>query len=268
MEKIFQDKTNEEWLEIRESLGLRYCKNVNLSENFMENYFLEMERLIKEIKTNPYVSTLNEDDKKQLIQNLYELDGMLVLYNNNMTKYCKYMNKTYNLYDTDKEYDFNYIFITGYGGFLHCHNYNKYLSWGNYFSPLLFEKYYMLMVESIEEFVKNRGSKPPRHIYKLVEEKECFRIEVYEYFTYKDIPHERGAHLYLPYYHQINIPTRSLEEYDEYYKEIYGRDYELYYKTFKDEIWPIVQWIYENRKDFVDTNNNEKYIISKNDLTK
>ena len=255
--------SNEEWLKIRESLGLRYCKNVELSENFMENYFVEMEHLIKKIKENSYISTLNEEDKKRLISDLYELDGMLVLYNSNMTKYCKYMNETYNLYDTNKKYDFEYIYITGYGGFLHCHNFNKYLSWGNYFSPLLFKKYYMLMVESIEEFVKNRGSKPPTHIYKLVEEKDFFRIEVYEYFTYKDIPHERGAHLYLPYYHQINIPTRSFEEYSAYYKDYYGMDKE----NFTNVVWPIIEWIYENRKEFIDTNNVEKYIICKKDLS-
>lgn len=234
---------NEEWIELRKQLGLRYCNNIKTCENFLEQYFVEMQRLIDEIKNNPYE---NKEDESKLKSDLYELDGMFVLYKYNMRYYFDYINTKFNLYNTENQISYPYVHIS----FFHSHSFNKYLSWKNYFSPALFEGYYLKVVDAIEEFVQSRGEKLPKYLYNLREgEFGYFFVEKYEYFDWKDIPHERGANLSLPNYHQISGFHGKLEDYEKLYYRWFSRkkDFEECFNRFIETEWPIRQWITENR---------------------
>jgi len=261
--------SNEEWVGIREKIGLSYCFRIDNCDNFFEKYFLEMERLINEIKNNPYES---EEDESKLKEDLYELDGMFILYDRNMTKYFHYINERFQLYDAGQILEYPHVNVS----FPYSHNFNKYLNWGNYFSPVLFENYYLKIVDAIDGFVKSRGTKIPKYLYNLRESKDSFFIETYEYFNWKDIPHERGAHLSLPRYHQISGPNGTLEDYELLYRKWFpkDKDFKQCFSRFLESEWPIRQWITNNRpevsheiihkKDCIKIWENERYMEDMN----
>lgn len=235
--------TKKQWEEL--SKKLYYCKNINPENSFFEEYFKEMNRLIIEIKQNPYPYSLEEEDKQKLKSDLYNLDGMFITYYSNMLKFCIYMNETFHLYDTENEFDFLLHKIN----YPHSHNFNKYLSWGDYFSPELFKEYYMLIVDAIEEFLKNKGEFHPKYLYNLIEGTTGFLVEKYEYLTWDMIPHEKGTNLSLLEYHKISGPHGTKENYEKFYRHYYKneKEFERVFYNFLERVWPIRVWISENR---------------------
>ena len=149
---------DQEWNEILKSVYMNF--KLPNTGNFQESYFNEMKDLINKIKTNKYINTLDENQEDELKENLHKLGSMFYLYDSCMKKYKK----------NHPEFEYEKLELFSYYSLPCSHNYNVYLS-KNIFSPLLFQKYYMLMVNVIESFVDSRGD-TPKYLYNLIKLKK------------------------------------------------------------------------------------------------
>lgn len=225
-----------EWQKILDDLNIDIETNIEFTGNFKQDYFRTMKSLVDSIKSNPYMESRKKEDKKKLTSDLYTLGRMFYGYRGNVNKYYEKYDK--NNYDKECIPKWNTQ-----GGYLPTsHNYNTYLQ---YMTPALYEHYYLLQVNVIEEFIHS-FAKQPKYLYELhkLDGKTWF-VSKLELFMREDIDIE-GDNLRLPEYYSINKKLMDLS----YYKELYRKCLiEHRFPLFVEEEYPILQWIEENRKN-------------------
>ena len=244
-------KTNsivdKEWEEILKSMNIRYpIKNTG---NFIEDYFNTMRMYIKKIRNTTYFQTLNHEDEKELKSNLYNLGGMFVCFWTNVNNYR-------NKYD--ETIDFQYketknTFLPG------GHNYNAFLSKYYKMTPNLFENFYSKYIDSIEEFVNNKG-KLPKYLYNIIKSDNYYFVQKLQLFRLEDVPQklkEKHKYLSLPNYYQINGKLGEREVYEKMFK---NDKTTCYRDAFFDNEYPILEWINHNIYEDTPITKEEKFL--------
>ena len=108
-----------------------------------------------------------------------------------------------------------------------------------YLTPIMFDNYYLKIVDVIDEFVKNNGDVIPKYLYSLTSFKGNWVIDILEYFPKKIIESENE--LKLPNYYCITAPIKELS----YYKQLFKKEENA--KRFEQLEYPIYEYIKENR---------------------
>lgn len=246
-----QIRADEEWNEILKQVCPRHKIKQSATGDFLDSYCETLQEMIARIRSNPYAKSesLDEECKKALQTDLYDMYSLFVCYN--------YIMRDYALYDArrrgERYPDGEYPHIPRFnGGFPCSHNFNRYLTGSNGFpfSPLMYEQYYAKVVDVVSEFAESKCQIFPKYLYNLQQDVNGFiMIQKLELFQHGDIPGIPQGNCRLPNYFVVNAIPCTLEDYRLMYEKWFSHTkyLEERWNSFVTDSWPIIKWIQDNR---------------------